>query len=373
MNYLKQFYLVLAAFLLLLGCDSEKPKDLKIDLTKHNVNYDSKVTGMNFDYKSFDMHPDFISTLPLTMEITANVDGEILDLVSGDTPTLAGSSCSGPCNRITHIPMNCSVKDGAADCGLKILRFSQSGEVDTKRGKVSWLIEMEEGANLLAGTLSTKLDEEGALTYPGKMLLGGKMKIFLKSQRWGKTFKLVSKKEPILSGIANSWPPKSSVLTLENPPIKYYKEKDIDDPKAAPFLVVTKNQVKLGNKKSDFLSKGPVINKLEYVNHEGVACDIQSKECAGVKISWKTDKIVTKNFNISHYNIYRNYLGRDPEGWKLIAKSSASATNYIDKENNLKQDAYYAITHSMPVGFDKFYEGMYLNDPPQIKVAGLNN
>ncbi len=192
------------------------------------------------------------SSLHLGINITADFDGEEIEM--GVAPGTCGSGC-----RALVAPSLLAGADGDAE--VEILRFAKHGRAVFKprglkglgiqmanfmrriRANVTnrpndpigatWLVSMEDGFPLTGAVSRTVLNSSPT---PGRLKLGGRMVITLQTDRDSAPRRLKSKKEPILEGAVQSWPPKLAQLALTNAPIEYFDEREVDIPDAKPFL-----------------------------------------------------------------------------------------------------------------------------------------
>lgn len=318
----------------------------------------STTRGVNHEFVDPARHPDYIAATRLSLSFDALVGPARtpLKLISDPISERAGSQCTGPCNlhtmerlangteKIVHEFINCSFsEDRSALCDINILRFAQFGHVDGPV-PVQWLVTMPDSEDNLRGTLRTTLNADGTLKYPADVELAGHMIVTVRVGD-ADPIRLLSRKKPVFKGRTPGWPPHRAELALENAPIEYYLDREIEDPEAKPFMIVTTNEVRLGDKPSEFFSVGPEIESAHRLQ-EG-----------GVQIAWKDTVSLVKTVQIARYHVYRNRQPGNLESWEKIATLPASQTTYIDKDVDGTSAAEYAVSYTADYPFGYEYEG----------------
>lgn len=380
---LKEIIIVLFNFLLFFvqveafasSCRAKESSSYLNRITKTSENItvslpEQLVQGINFDPRRRTTHPDFLSTTSLNFELEGDVLGQTLQLKGDELSIKLGSTCSGPCNRREHIPLNCNISlqedKKIACCGIRVVRFAQFGYIEQPI-KMEWLVVMEKGGEL-DGTLSTTVDEEDNLNYPGKVELVSGMTIFFRMEGNSEIFKLRSRRKPILKGIASNWPPYNMELRLSNGPIKYYREEELDNPKATPVLVVSTTRVVLGSEPSKFFTVFPEA-ETEIIDDKGNKW-INGK-IGGVRLSWNDTNQQLDKFKITNYHVYRNLTPGNLEGWELVAILPSETLQWIDPLYSGKENIEYLVLHSIEYLFGYKYEGIY-GLPVVVRAIGTD-
>lgn len=321
-----------------------------------------KTQGVNYELKPLNEHPDVLSSAPVSFEVHAQVMGEEVVMECAAKAVSAGSSCAGPCNRPQHLPVNCSLgpvtEDGsqAANCKLQILRFSQFGRVEGSKA-FSWMVVMADDESLLSGSMTTRRQADGTLTYPAEAELGGRMIVFVQPDGVPAPLRLTSRKSPRFRGQVPAWPPFGLTLQLVNGPIEYYREEEINDPAAKPLMTVTANSVSLGHEHTPFFSISPRILSA-------------SRQTDGVALTWESTVEQVPVPQITEYHVYRTWDPSRIENWTRIATVQASSTSFVDTENRGDRPAQYAVAHAAAYPFGFVYEGIF--EAP-VTVPALRN
>ncbi|MEM7052748.1 MAG: hypothetical protein AAF604_23995 [Acidobacteriota bacterium] len=312
--------------------------------------------GVNYEFVGHHHHPDFLSSAPLQFQATAQVAGQSVSLISDPGSVLAGSTCSGPCNvqPTTNELLNCSLNTGLTGttsvvCNVQIMRFAQYGRVEGPMS-FNWLVVMVEDDALLAGELRTTLGQKG-LDYPAEIELGGRMVVTVQPDGLPPV-RLLSRREPIFTGMVAGWPPHGLNLELSNPPIEYYLEGEIDDATASPFMVVTANTVQLGHETSSFMGSRPTITRAERAK-------------GAVVVEWTSTEGTVQGPQPSHYKLYRNAAGGELTAWVHVADVPIAETSFVDAGAPAKGPLQYVVSHAAEYPFGYEYEGIF-NDPVTV-------
>jgi hypothetical protein len=361
-----------AAIFFLILCHGPIPAESPQQASSHTrtLQHLPLTHGINYDPFEVDGHPDALSSANLDFQAKVDFKGGWFMLAAASNP----STCSGPCNAraataarggkasggaLDHNLLNCKVTgsggDKSAVCSVKIVRFAQFGRVEGPK-PFDWLIEMEQGDALLAGTLRAGISEDGELVYPATVQLGGKMIITI--LREGEPpIRLRSRTEPRFEGVTAGWPPYGLTLRLVNRPIRYYLESELDNPAARPFASVASNKVTIGKAPSPFFATRPQITSAQIVDPAGAPW--KQGEVGGVALRWTPTAGDLGGFEIDKYHVYRNLRPKELEGWERIASISAEDPAYVDTGYTGLSSVAYLVTHSttFPVGGYE-YEGL---------------
>ena len=223
---------------------------------------------------------------------------------------------------------------------------------------------MEDGHGLKGKVV---LPPAGQMHLPPRMHLAGNMFIDIQVDGEEK-IRLRSRKEAAQSGDVTGWPPYTMQIELENGPIEYYHEKDLNDPNAEPVLVVTSNTVTFGDREALGLAVKPEILSADIVEASGAAW--QSGPIGGVALTWTdTSPIVDPDGPPVHsYHVYRNFTPNDLAGWKKIASVPREKQEYLDTGFKGGKAAYLVL-QTVQYAFEYHYEG-HFGIPTIVEARG---
>jgi hypothetical protein len=151
--------------------------------------------------------------------------------------------------------------------------------------------------------------------------------------------RLLSRTEPVLDGAVGGWPPYGMSLQLQNGPIEYFAEAELEDDSAQPVVLVLDNQVLLGAEPHPILSRAPEIT-------EAVRGD------DGITLQWTdTASVEATDPPITSYHVYRNQEPGDPSAWELVHRSPVSDLRWVDTDD-YDGAVDYLIVHAARCPFD---------------------
>jgi hypothetical protein len=334
----------------------------------HRLKTLAQTHGVNYEFADLRMHPGYVSSahLSFTAQATVLAAGQEIPVVLESAPAAekSGSTCSGPCNTASstagpraHDYLSCSKLDGEAFCDIRVLRFAQFGRVESPVA-FDWLVTMVDDEGLIRGKMHAKLDDRGLLVYPASVELGGHMVVTVQIDGQEGPIRLRSRKEPIFRGKVPGWPPFGTELELENPPIEYFREDELDKPDAVPFMKVTANTVRLGTQRSDFFFTRPAIQTLVPV------------KSGGYRITWTDTASRLTDQKIVSYRVYRNLHPGNLEGWQQIAEVPVGTTSFVDRDAPADARVEYVVSHVAEYPFGYKYEGIF-NPPVEPRPGAL--
>lgn len=342
-------------------------------LTSSGINYDPRpsrrldVTAHRLEDQPESDRDEEPSTLHLELNAEATFNGKDVPLFSPEAT--CGSGCRVKKSRLE------SAAPPPAE--VEILRFAKQGRTDFSppgigrvafavlrifrklfRSPVSgagfnWLVTMQDGYPL-TGTLSPLSEPQGA----SRLQLGGRMVITFQADLTARPERLVSRKEPILSGIAHEWPPRLAELKLINPPIEYYRELDVDDSAAEPVLSIHSNTIRFGTKEVTLLKVSPEITSAMPLSPSGDRW-IEGP-VAGLKLEWTDtrDLVQASEPPVAFYHIYRRLERDDLNGWLLVKSLRANVSTWVDQSFSGTTAAAYAVLHAADYPFGYRYESL---------------
>lgn len=318
------------------------------------------------------------STLHLEMRIRAEMNGREIELVSGIL------ACGTGCRQLTN--------PGDPESRVEILRLAKDGfdpipgsgvrrlvrdssrvlsRVGLPSAGVRWLVTMEDGA-LMAGVTgplqgnTTQGPTAERNKYPQFMLLHGRMVLRTQVIPMGKASTLRSRIEPRFTGEITGWPPRGDRLHLENGPIPYYEDEDVDRADSAPILTVLSNDIRFGTEEVSLLSVTPEITSARVVAIDPDAGNTGSGD-RGVHLTWTDTRnlVAASDPPVRFYNVYRRYEGDTTNGWVHIRNLPAHRTEWIDRGFD-GRTADYVVLHAAEYPFGYRYESLV---GPAVRVS----
>jgi len=339
------------------------------------INYDTPKEeiylerGKLVKLKSLIKKEEDISTLHLDLNVDAEFNGNIINMHSST------QACGSGCRRkFIEFYENGEIKNL-----VEILRFAKSGRSAykpnglhglliklynlstiilspiTKQYRpfgIDWLVTMEDGYNL-KGSITKGVNNQKSIN--GTLTLGGRMIITYQTNNDKAPIILKSRKEPILSGKVDCWPPRNAIIHLTNGPIEYFKEDEVYNREAKPVLKIIKNSVTFSNDEVKLLSTTAHIKAAKILK--------EGKNINGVQLTWSIPKseIEPSSCSIEYSNIYRKYDNKKTsEGneWIKIATVPKNISEWIDSNYDGSQDAKYAVLHASKLKFNYYYESL---------------
>lgn len=317
------------------------------------------------------------SSLHLGMTISAVLSGQTMSMSA--SPYGCGSQCRVKTAGNTLFSFSDSGV-AASNCEVEIVRFAKTGRAtynpkgatrflvymvnifrqlkatlrrDTSQALgATWLVHMEDGFPL-KGTIESQVLADPP--KPGYLRLGGKMVITMQKDFTSKPIRLRSRIEPRLEGVVQSWPPQLSKLELQNPPIEYFNEREIDLPLARPVLTIKSNEIAFGDTPVVLLETQPKITQLVHV-------DTPTRSERSVRIEWMdvSEKVLNAGDPpVKWYNVYRQFENDMLNGWMLIRRVPVSITSWIDNGNDGAVAANYLVLSAAEYPFDYLYESSF--------------
>lgn len=352
-------------------------------LRTSGVNYEptaAKVLGAQPLTAAFGLDPleppdtQKISTLHLSIDVRASMLGEPVDIYSARNT--CGSGCRagyvpGPIHEVEILRF---AKQGHSDFsppGIGGLFFGAlrwmkrlSGAADPHVG-FKWLITMEDGYPLKGTVGSQVLSSPG---QSGELRLGGRMVIVYQPDNGIPPVRLLSRKEPILSGSVSAWPPRGATLKLENSPIEYFRAESIDDPEAVAELVVESNTIEFGEDEVSLLRLQPQIDGAEILGENGQTWT--EGIVRGLRIAWTDTRALVDPADppVRFYHVYRRIVGDDLNQWMLVKTMDAAWNSWTDTAYDGRNDTEYLVLHAALYNFDYHYESL-LGTPVRIPAV----
>ena len=310
--------------------------------------HESTTKGVNYAPTS----QTAVSSAPMRFRVEATVMGQRIDLVG------PMAVCGSGCRRLDFRAIDAGSEDGhmqlqtlGVDTGVAsdvvIVRFAKFGEARLPDNTlIRWLVVMEDGDTLQGPMIAPTLSN-GTVDFPGHLRLGGRMVVTVQV---GETepMRLRSRTEPVLSGDIAGWPPYGASLRLENGPIEYFLEDDVENAQANPVVQVTANTVVLGTQPHPILSRAPEIIRAE-------------RGPGGVELQWTStaDEIETTP-PITAYHVYRNATPHDVAGYELAEVVAAPSTTWTDTQPP-SGAVSYLVVHAARCPFNYDLEGLLGN------------
>src|SRR5262249_35361715 len=189
---------------------------------------------------------------------------------------------------------------GIASTGILIMNAIRRIRAFLSKGTfrsfgATWLVHMEDGFPLVGQFVRNG-------SSGGVLRLGGRMVMTIQPDRSANPLRLRSRKEPILEGPVEAWPPRGSVLRLVNSPIEYFVESEVDIPSATPVLVVEANTVTFDSNSVALLEAFPAITRLFHIRDE-------TSGRPAVTVEWRDvrqEVAAAGDPPVTHYNVYRS-------------------------------------------------------------------
>jgi hypothetical protein len=250
-----------------------------------------------------------------------------------------------------------------SESDVVVFRFGKSGsEILIDGLQVHWLIRMVEG-DTLRGKRILPVGGDGAVTYPGQLILSGSMILTICPDGAKEPMNLLASEPSELIGTITEWPPRGTTLRLRKD-VPYFFAENFDmsgklkpDP-GPPVLIVKDNQAELQYNDSVFLTTVPRIIQANYVvaNRE----NWKNGVFAGVQLEWEgTEDTPGLEAPVHSYNVYRNDSPGDINAWRWVAAVPAGQHRYTDNVVDGSADVEYLVTHGTRFNFGYVYEGHF--------------
>jgi hypothetical protein len=302
--------------------------------------FSRRTIGINLDPSYIDAGQ--VSTAHQSFAVQVDVQGSALTLGAG----LAGSGTA--CWSFTSPDPLIEGSETVAE--VAIVRFVKYGRAELSGvGEFEWLITMDEGNALLGQIRSTVVG--GAVQYPAPMKWDGRMAITLKFDEDQTVTTLKCRDQPILEGIAPSWPPYGMELSMTGGPIHYYRDSELLNSAAEPFLTVLGNTIRLSDTACPFLTARATIltaDRLASTN--------------ALRLTWDA---VTDDPELTgeipppaRYHVYANRVPGRLETWHQIGAVAIDQTTFVDTQYCPGMATDYVVLMAAECPFEYWFEGL---------------
>jgi hypothetical protein len=298
------------------------------------------------------------TSAPLKVEIEAELDGAPVSLSGDFVASSAGVCLTGPGGtagmRSSCPPPGRRTRGQPVECRIGILSLTQFGTVSEPE-PWDWLFRLAADGETSVGRLSAEWSAAG-LVYPARLTLALDL-AFTVRRLGGSPVELRSRQALRLEGTiqgwppyTESWPPRSVVLRLVDPPVAFYRTTDParsgDD---RPLLVVDRVTAVLGTQPTGFFVHRPDLRAGRPVRGEGGE--------PGIELRWSPTRESVSVPAITVYSVYRRGT-EEGAAWRLAARVPADRTSVVDSGFRGGAPVTYVVRHGTELPFGHVLEGL---------------